>query len=458
MGKLLGETESLCPVCLERIPARKVVDGGKVYLEKICPEHGESKTLIWRQDAEHYLNWASGSEKGSGPLHSFTAVDKGCPYDCGLCPEHWTRACTMVMELTLRCDLSCPVCFASADKNREYEPDIEVIRGMYETVMEGVGACTIQLSGGEPTVRDDLPQIVALGREIGFNHILVNTNGVRIARQPDYLRRLKDAGASAIYLQFDGVTDDVYRYTRGSNLFDVKRQALDNCTGAEIGVILVPTIVPRVNDHQLGDIVRFAKSWIPTVKGIHFQPISYLGRYPHPPQDEDRITIPDVIKALESQTGGELKWQDFLPRHAQDSHCAFSSFFILTKEGKLQALSSLARGRVTGWGTCAELPPEESSRRFMSRHWRLNENSCPACGTDSFYDRLLNYYLTITCMPFQDVWSLDMDRLRGCCGHVVTPDKRIIPFCAYYLTSSSGERLYPGSLIETRAQKEVLKR
>jgi uncharacterized radical SAM superfamily Fe-S cluster-containing enzyme len=350
------------------------------------------------------------------------------------------------------------VCFASADKDKQYDPDIEVIRGMYQATMDGVGACTIQLSGGEPTVRDDLPQIVALGQEIGFSHIMVNTNGLRIAQQPDYLKRLKEAGAGAIYLQFDGVTDDVYRYTRGRNLFDIKRRAIDNCAREQIGVILVPTLVPGVNDHQLGDIVRFAKEWIPTVKGIHFQPVSYLGRYPHPPGDEDRITIPDVIRALESQTDGELKWSDFLPRHAQDSHCAFSSFFILTPEGRLQAMSNLARGRVTGWGSCldgscTELPPEESSRRFMNRHWRLGESRCQSCGDNDFYYRVLNYYLTITCMPFQDVWSLDMDRLRGCCGHVVTTDRRIIPFCAYYLTNSSGDRLYPASLVEARASR-----
>lgn len=452
MGELLGETESLCPVCLKRIPARKVEDSGKVYLEKACPEHGETKVLIWRQDARHYLEWTRGSEKGSGPLHSFTTVDKGCPYDCGLCPEHWTRACTMVLEVTLRCNLRCPVCFASAN-NGQYEPDIEVIRGMYQAAMEGVGACTIQLSGGEPTVRDDLPQIIALGREVGFSHILINTNGVRIAREPDYLRRLKEAGTSAIYLQFDGVTDDVYRYTRGQNLFDIKRQALANCALEKIGVILVPTIVHGVNDNQLGDIVQFAKSWIPTVKGVHFQPISYLGRYPHPPDDEDRITIPDVIRALECQTDGELKWQDFLPRHAQDAHCSFSSFFILTQEEKLQAMSNLARGRVTGWGSYSEPSPEESSRRFMSRHWRLDGSCCQSGGASDFYSRVLNYYLTISCMPFQDVWSLDIDRLRGCCGHVVTPGRQIIPFCAYYLTSSSGERLYPSSLIEAKAVK-----
>jgi hypothetical protein len=357
----------------------------------------------------------------------------------------------MVLEVTLRCNLRCPVCFASAE-NGQYEPDIGVIRGMYQTAMDGVGACTIQLSGGEPTVRDDLPQIVALGREVGFSHILINTNGVRIAQEPDYLHHLKEAGASAIYLQFDGVTDDVYRYTRGQSLLNIKRQALDNCASEKIGVILVPTIVHGVNDHQLGDIIQLAKSWIPTVKGVHFQPISYLGRYPCPPGDEDRITIPDVIRALECQTDGELKWQDFLPRHVQDTHCSFSSFFILTQEGKLQAMSNLARGRVTGWGSYSEPAPEKSSRHFMSRHWRLDESCCQSWGAD-FYDRVLNYYLTITCMPFQDVWSLDIDRLRGCCGHVVTPDRQIKPFCAYYLTSTSGERLYPSSLVQAKAVK-----
>jgi uncharacterized radical SAM superfamily Fe-S cluster-containing enzyme len=442
MVEIIGNTESLCPVCLSKIPASRVADNGNVYLEKSCSEHGTFKTLIWRGDAKHYLDWSKGSERGAGPLRSFTNVDKGCPFDCGLCQEHWTRACTMVMELTMRCNLGCPVCFASANTDLKYEPDINTIRGMYEAAMEGVGACTIQLSGGEPTLRNDLPQIVSLGREIGFNHILINTNGIRIAEEPDYLKQLKESGASAIYLQFDGVTDDVYLHTRGQRLFDIKKRVMENCKKEGIGVILVPTIVPGVNEDQLGDIVQFAKHWIPTVKGVHLQPISYFGRYPHTPKDEDRITIPDVINYLESQTDGELKAEDFLPRHVQDSHCSFSSFYILTEEGKLQALSSLVQGRVTGWGSYVEPVPEEYSRKFMSRHWRLDQNCCQSDDHADFYERLLNYYLTITCMPFQDVWSVDLDRLRGCCGHVVTQHRMIIPFCAYYLTSTDGKRLY----------------
>jgi uncharacterized radical SAM superfamily Fe-S cluster-containing enzyme len=447
MVEILSETQSLCPNCLRRITARRVEENGQVYLEKTCPEHGEYKVLIWRQDARHYLDWAKGSQRGSGAARNYTSVVRGCPFDCGLCPEHRTRACTMVMEVTLSCNLSCPVCFASAGQKSNPGPGIDVIRGMYQAVLEGVGVCTIQLSGGEPTLRDDLPQIVALGREIGFNHILINTNGVRIAQDSHYLRRLRDSGTSAIYLQFDGVSDDVYRSIRGQNLLDVKKRAIENCSLTQIGVVLVPTIVPRINDHQLGDIVQFAKDWIPVVKGVHFQPVSYLGRYPQSPRDEDRITIPDVIASLETQTRGELKSEDFLPRQVDESHCSFSSFFILTVEGKLQSLGGIA-GEKAADPSSGIIVPEESSRKFMAEHWRINDRCCQTGDKDDFLEQILHHNLTISCMPFQDIWSLDLDRLRACCGQLVTQDRRIIPFCAYYLTSIKGQRLYSDTLIE----------
>ncbi|MBI2954259.1 MAG: radical SAM protein [Chloroflexi bacterium] len=446
-GQIIGTTESLCPVCFKRIEASKVAIGGRVYLRKTCPEHGQSQVLIWRQDGTNYLEWAEDCETGSSPLENFVEVDRGCPYDCGLCKDHQTLACTMIMELTLRCNLQCPVCFASAERKAKNEPDMAAVRGMYEAIMKGVGECSIQLSGGEPTVRDDLPEIVALGRELGFGHIMINTNGVRIAQEPDYLRRLKEAGVGAMYMQFDGVSDDVYRYTRGCNLIDIKRRAIENCEREQVAVVLVPTVIPRVNDHQLGDIIAFAKSYIPTVRGVHFQPVSYLGRYPNDvPGDDDHITIPDVISGLEAQTGGELKWEDFIPRHVQEAHCSFSSFFILTREGKLKALSNLDVSRAHGANSSTDTTPEESTRRFMSSHWRARETSCASCGAEDIYFRLLSHYLTITCMPFQDVWNVETDRLRGCCTQVVTSDRRIIPFCSYYLTNTSGQRLYPSAI------------
>lgn len=468
MSELLGETESLCPECLWRIPARRISENGNIYLEKNCPEHGKFKVLIWRQTVKHYLDWGQYLKKPTGPLKSLTNLDQGCPYDCGVCPDHQTNACSMVMEVTQKCNLRCPVCLASGEKKVSDEPSLQTIREMYQTVLETAGTPPIQLSGGEPTVRDDLAEIVALGKEMGFRHIMLNTNGIRIAKDKDYLQRLVDSGASTVYLQFDGITDDVYRYSRGANLFRYKVKAINNCAQAKIGVILVPTVIPKVNDHQLGDIIQFAKQWIPAVKGIHFQPVTYMGRYPKVAKDDDRITMPELIEALVKQTKGELKPEDFMPNRCGGSHCAFSSLFVLAADGQLFPISSRVTEKLVGSLGFYKKSPEESARLFLNLRWQFSQEqsaSCcePGCCGTSFnpnlavwaevYQQVAAHGLTITCMPFQDVWDLDVERLERCCVHVVTPEKRIIPFCAYYLTSARGQKLYSQALVQTASTR-----
>lgn len=161
MGELVGKTVSLCPQCLQRIPANKLAESGNIYLEKECPEHGKFKALIWREDAQSYLDWGRYSQEAVGPLGSIAEVDKGCPYDCGLCPEDKANACTMVIEVTQRCNLHCPICFASSGQSPDYEPDLEAIKGMYQTVLQVTGTPTIQLSGesqpAEMTCQRSLP-------------------------------------------------------------------------------------------------------------------------------------------------------------------------------------------------------------------------------------------------------------------------------------------------------------
>jgi uncharacterized radical SAM superfamily Fe-S cluster-containing enzyme len=453
MKEVLAKTESLCPVCLSRIPAKRVVEGEDVYLEKDCPEHGNFKALIWR-NAELYRNWSQYSQQAVGPEKRLTDIAQGCPYDCGLCPSHEADTCTTVMEVTHNCNLNCPICFASGNEDLHFEPDSNEIREMYQTIIEAGGPYPVQISGGEPTIRDDLPTIVALGKKLGFYHIQINTNGIRIAQDKEYLVRLKESGADLIYLQFDGVSDDVYRTMRGRNLFDLKVRAISNCAEVEIGIVLVPTVVPNVNSHQLGEVVQFAKKWIPTVKGIHFQPVSYFGRYPRSPKDEDRMTLPDILDGLVVQTKGELKKTDFVPRRSEDSHCSFSSFFVLMEDGKLQARTNIAQESVSGFGYRKD-PPAVTARGFINRRWRLTneeaeqtEKGCAQCYGQNqdawllFRKREGLYYLTITGMPFQDVWTLDLQRLKRCCVHVVTNSKRLIPLCAFYVTSITGERLY----------------
>jgi hypothetical protein len=184
---------------------------------------------------------------------------------------------------------------------------------MLQTVLDRGGVCPLQLSGGEPALRDDLPQIVALARRMGFDHIQVNTNGIRLAQDAGYGQSLRDAGVTDFFLQFDGLTNEVYSRIRGAELLSLKLRAVERCAALKVGVILVPTLVRGVNDRQIGNIIQFAKKWIPAVKGVHFQPMTYLGRYPYSPRNEDRVLIPDILLAIEEQTSGELRVENMLP-------------------------------------------------------------------------------------------------------------------------------------------------
>ena len=453
MKETRANTKSLCPVCLNVIPAQRVQEGQDVFIEKTCPDHGEFKTITWRGEPS-YQDWNVGVF-APGPKLRLTETVNGCPNDCGICPEHKAQSCTILMEVTSRCNLQCPVCFASSEDSPDAEPTIDEIRGMLETVIESADACPLQLSGGEPTLRDDLPDIISLAKQMGFPHVQVNTHGLRLANDVEYLQRFKDAGVDLIYLQFDGISDDVYQRIRGANLFDSKVRAIENCAEAKVGVQLVPTLIPGINDHQIGGIIQFACKYIPVIKGVHFQPVSYFGRYPVAPADKDRITTPDVLRALEEQTGGEIKASNFLPRRRHDSHCGFSGFFVLTEDDKLVA-TTVFKPRQPSAADCNETAgrvseanqPSEHVRKFITEKSKYIEPNPELLeqqqkGTlKRFIQRAKTHFLSISGMPFQDAWTVDLERLRGCCIHVITRDKKLVPFCAHYITNADGERLH----------------
>jgi uncharacterized radical SAM superfamily Fe-S cluster-containing enzyme len=327
MTQLSAKTESLCPRCLRRITARRIFRSDAVYLTKSCPEHGDlGEVLLWRNHAKSYSEWCRlrvgapvfssvdfrGQRTGSPPARTSEWRD-GCPYECGLCANHKQNTCSAILEVTRRCNIRCPICFAASETEADEDPDLDTIRQMLQTILDRSGSCPIQLSGGEPTLRNDLPQIIALARKIGFDHIQINTNGVRLALDPVFAHALKDAGATDFFLQFDALTDETYLRMRGAALLPLKMKAIERCAELKIGVILVPTLVRNLNESQIGDIIRFAKKWMPTVRGVHFQPMTYLGRYPDFPHNEDRISLPDILIAIEEQTGGELKVENFIP-------------------------------------------------------------------------------------------------------------------------------------------------
>jgi hypothetical protein len=428
---------------LRPIPATHETTGNETFLVKECPEHGEFRTVVWRGDPGFY-DW-SRVKIPSLPKVPNTRVDKGCPLDCGLCDAHRQHTCTAVMEVTWRCNLACPVCFASSGKEVQPDLTVEHVGRLFDKVHQASGFCNIQLSGGEPTVRNDLPDIIRLAKSKGFSFVQLNTNGVRIGQERGYAIVLAEAGIDSVFLQFDGTDDAIYAALRGKPLLDIKLAAIEALCLAGIGVVLVPTVVPGVNDHDLGAIVRMAAAHSPGVRGVHFQPVSYFGRYPEAPANEQRITLPDVMRLLEKQTDGVFCATDFMPPGCEHSHCSFHANYMVTQDGGLQKLAA------DGKCGCLPRPASEGAdkaKAFVKRQWAAPEKLPTMAGVhddlDTFIARAATHTLAISAMAFQDAWTLDLERLKGCCIHEVAPDGRLIPFCAYNLTSMDGETLYRG--------------
>lgn len=440
-------TESVCPECLVRIPAERVIRGETVYLKKQCPQHGEFETIIWRGDPA-YMTWIH-PKTPAYPQTPFTQFDQGCPFDCGLCPEHRQQTCTALFEVTQRCNLRCPVCFADAGTS---DPDssLDTITMWYQRLLDAGGPYNVQLSGGEPTLRDDLPDIVALGRSMGFGFIQINTNGVRLANDPAYVAALKQAGLSSVFLQFDGTDDCIYQHLRGANLLSKKIAAIDHCVQHQIGVILVPTLVPGVNTANIGSIIDFAIERIPAVRGVHFQPISYFGRYPQSPRDDQRFTIPEVIRAIETQTNGRISQTVFEPPGCENARCSFHGNFVLMPDGHLLPWSHHTPAQSCCCQPTSAAEGAARARNFVATRWisldaiRSPSKEPSLGGWDVVLERSRTHTFSISGMAFQDAWTLDLERLRDCCIHTVSPDGRIIPFCAYNLTNREGRALYRG--------------
>ena len=463
MSRVVGRVGSVCPECLERIEAELVEEGGVVRMVKRCPEHGEFTAVVWRGEPA-FSSWVRPKIPfGGGPREP---VGKGCPYDCGLCARHSQRTCTALVEITTRCNLGCPVCFADSSGTGE-DLDHDTLARMFDQVMQRTGGCNLQLSGGEPTVRSDLPEIVAMARRAGFGFVQLNTNGLRLAEDPELAGVLAGAGLSSIFLQFDGVRDEVYRTLRGRDLMQLKGRAIDNASAAGLGIVLVPVVARGVNTDQLWDIVRYGLARQPYVRGVHFQPMSYFGRYPRG-FTPDHVTLPELMTGLQEQSGGVIQAADFLPPGCEHALCSFSGKYMSREDGVLMRLG-------TGSCDCTPKPAEAGALKSIgvtARQWSAPTPSAPAPLTgqgakplagrgaeprisspptpdndlDRFLARARTHTFTISAMAFQDAWSLNLERLQGCCIHVAQPDGRLVPFCAFNLTSRDGRSLHRGRM------------
>jgi uncharacterized radical SAM superfamily Fe-S cluster-containing enzyme len=311
------KTKSLCPQCLAVVDADVYEASGEIRIKKRCEAHGEFDDLYW-SDAELYKKfsrWQFGRDEGAAGIQN-TAVEQGCPFDCGLCPEHRSSTMLAIIDVTNRCNQRCPTCFANAAVSGYlYEPTMEQLEQMMRLLRSEVPPCpAVQFAGGEPTVREDFVKIVRRAHELGFPHIQVATNGIAMAKSVSFCHELKEAGLHTVYLQFDGVTEEPYKVLRGYPALNTKVKAIENCWAGEIkSVVLVPTLAKGVNDDQIGDMVRFAAQRLHIIKGVNAQPISFEGRVEDAERRERRITIPDFILLLEEQTNGEIPRESFYP-------------------------------------------------------------------------------------------------------------------------------------------------
>lgn len=459
-------TKSLCPECLKTIDATIYEEENKVYIAKECTEHGFFKDVYW-SDINEYKRAQKYAVIGEGIDNPQTKTIHGHPLDCGICPKHKSHTSLAIIDVTNRCNMHCPICFANAAvTGYVYEPTKKQILKMLNNIKEikPFSATALQFSGGEPTIREDLLELVQMAKTTGFDHVEVNSNGIKMADSVDYCRSLLDAGVSTIYLQFDGVTPEVYTKTRGQDIFDTKLKAIDNCRKAGLdSVVLVPTVVKGVNDDQLGDIINFAAKRFDVVRGVNFQPVSITGRIEHEKRKAMRITIPDCMRLIEEQTGGMIKTSDFYPvptiapisraigalkqrnfvEFTVHEHCGMATF-ILIENNKLvpitryvnvdkfmDSMSEVHEKVLKGYKTRAKVQMISSTLKHVK--YSLLKPLAEAVISKASYESLgkfMRQILMIGMMHFQDPYNFDLERLERCGIHYAVPDGRIIPFCA----------------------------
>ncbi|HST89677.1 MAG TPA: radical SAM protein [Ktedonobacterales bacterium] len=449
-------TRSICPECRRVIDAKVILRDNKVYMRKRCPEHGEFEGLVYG-DAQAYTTSARFNKPGTIPLEFATAVRHGCPHDCGLCPDHQQHTCLGIIEVNSACNMDCPLCFANAGAG--FNLTLEEVEHILDSLVAAEGSPeVVQFSGGEPSIHPQIIEMMRAAKQRDIRHVMLNTNGKRIADDDTFLEALAELRPS-IYFQFDGFARETYRIIRGEpDLLETKLRALDRLALIGAGVVLVPAVERDVNLREVGEIVKFAVRH-PAVRGINFQPAFHAGR--HLAFDPlQRLTIPDILAEIERQTSGMFTQADFVPVPCCFPTCNSVTYALLDDDtggtgdtvGDHGAVNVLPLTRVLNvddyldyitnhaapdlnadikraleglWSSSAVPGSDKNAQQFAL--------SCAACGLPgelnlgAFASRIFMVML----QDFMDPWTFNQKNLMKCCKEFLLPDGKQIPFCAY---------------------------
>jgi uncharacterized radical SAM superfamily Fe-S cluster-containing enzyme len=472
-------TQSLCPDCNKLIDARVFEEDGKVMMEKTCSEHGYVKDVCY-SDAKLYLKmerWNFGDNRGvSNPAVPNAKV---CPEQCGLCSMHTSHTGLANVDLTNRCNLTCPVCFANANASGYlYEPSMDQVRTMLQALRnERPVACRIvQFSGGEPTLHPRFIEILKMASDMGFSHLQAATNGIKFL-DLDFAKAAKAAGLHTLYLQFDGVCDDIYSRTRGENLHEIKLKCIENVRKAGLKIVFVPTIVKGLNDHQIGDIVRIAIENVDCVSGISFQPVAFTGRIAKREREAKRFTMTDVARCVEEQSGLADRYEDWFPLScvtpfskllsaikgeettmlSSHSLCSLGTYFFVSEDKQavpitrfvdvgamLQEIDLISRStaratfkffsKIKVWQSLQKhFKPEFAPKgltftKFLQTLQGMTDKKYGRGEKDGTYTYKT---LMVAGMHFMDSYNYDVERVKRCIIHYAAPNGLIYPFCTY---------------------------
>ncbi|HEX5418584.1 MAG TPA: radical SAM protein, partial [Gammaproteobacteria bacterium] len=434
-------TRSVCPQCRKVIDAQVILRNNKVYMRKRCPDCGPFEALIYG-DAEAYTSLVKYNKPGTIPLAYGAEIRNGCPYDCGLCPDHQRHTCVGLIEVNSTCNMDCPLCFADARPG--FNLTMEEVEQMLDDFVRTEGAPeVVQFSGGEPTVHPQIIDFVHAAKSRGISFVMINTNGRRIARDDRFLEQLSEARPS-LYFQFDGFDSETYRLLRGeADILDEKLRALDRLAEIGLDVTLVPAIERGVNDHEIGKIIDFAIGH-PAVRGVNFQPAFHAGRHPrHDPLL--RMTIPDVVRLIEEQTAGKFVAGDFVPVPCCFPTCNAVTYAFIDGEEVTPLPRIVDVYDYLDYITNRVLPDpslqvrsaleglfSSSSIAGSNKSAEQFAFSCAACGTESFtLGDLAQHMLMIMLQDFMDPWTFNQKNLMKCCKEFLLPGGKQVPFCAY---------------------------